>query len=925
MKKKKAIKIVTVTASAASVVVAVPAVQPEAATNSVDRAIIKATTQVNKAFNLYYNTAKKNNKLPSGSAIRKEVKLAEEYYAAAQKEIAKNGGSKTKKTTYTKKLEASKTSLNRAKNYVAAVSVTLKASRTALETAIESGKQGKVYSAHIALEKKITEFEKAVKKTFGPDARRLLTKTYTTPAKAEAAAVDTEVKVYAAYKEIESKKLIATDLKKAGELIESVKAEVGELQTKDTTVAINLLKAVEKNNKAYEAALPPVVEAISTDNVTTLTITGAGLNNLKAEDITVEGNKVATYNATSSKSATVTLENNLPANTDVKVKVKDSISVRDYSVTYNFHPKAVAVQAATYDDDTKGQKLTITADGVATSIDYLRSAGYTIEFNTFDTDGDSANISLFGSASASADGRFQDAVLPSGDYTAQVTISNGSTILTSEKASISVKNLDKVATAINSYELTNNAGFVQNSSTLVFRETATLSKVNISVGPSLAELAPGSFEIKSSDETVVVANSATGVLTAQGLGTAKVTITVGQVTKEITVTVKGEARKAKKATPVINPTKALIGTTSPSTNKVKITDQYGDPVVSATTGVFVHYPINIDGYATTYTTVGGEELNTSGTINGEVAIPLAGATTAEQTGLVLLKNTDRDIIGGFTVTTTEVRNIASLKLEYSEVSESKDDYINAELASDDTISYKISQYTSENVFNGDLGIGDLTGYKVIFYGKVISVNGDTTGNYDLKANDATIDVAIEGAGTTDLAVFKPNGMLVDKKTITVAKDTAKIISVDWKSTPIINYTSNLNYKTVLDITEGAGSTDDIVKGITLTAPVLNKIRIAESANTSARGFTDGDLYIDKNANGVSDNGDRLIGKLAYTISPSATGAFTSIGTDGNGFTGLNVGLGSPAKGIVTFFITDETSSDTTKPVMATKAVIIDVK
>ena len=916
MKKKKAIKIAT--AIAVSAFIAAPAVQTEAATNSVDKAITKATKQVDKAFNLYYSTAKKKNKLPSGSAIRKEVKLAEEYYAAAEKEIAKNGGSKTKKAAYTKKLEKSKTSLNRAKNYVAAVSVKLKAARIALETAIESGKQGKVYSAHVAVETKIAEFEKAVKKTFGPDARRLLTKAYTTPTKAEAAAVDTEVKVYAAYKEIESKKLITTDLKKAGKLIESVKVEVEELKTKDTTVAANLLKAVEKNNKAYEAALPPVVEAVSADNVTTLTITGTGLNNLKAEDITIEGNKVAMYTATSSKSATVTLESNLPANTDVKITVKDSVSVRDYNVTYDFHPKAVAIQAATYDDDTKGQRLTVTVDGVPTSIDYLKSADYTIEFNAFDKDGASANKLLFGSVSASTNGKFQDAVFPSGDYTAQVTISNGSTILTSEKTSISVKNLDKVATAINSYELTNNAGFIQNTSTLVFRETATLSKVNISVGPSLAELAPGSFEIKSSDETVVAANSATGVLSAQGLGTAK-------VTKEITVTVRGEARKATKATPVTNPTKVIIGATSPSANKVKVTDQYGDPVVSTSTGVFVRYPVYIDGYAATYPTVGGEELNTSGTTDGEAVVPLAGATTAGQTGMVLLRNADEDIIGGFTITTTEVRDVASLKLVYSEASESKDDHINAELASDDTVSYKISQYTSEDVFNGDLGIGDLTGYKVIFDRKIIAVNGDTTGNYDLKATDATIDVTIKGAGTTNLTVLKPNGMLVDKKTITVAKDTAKIISVDWKSAPVINYTSNLNYKTVLDITEGAGPTDDIVKGITLTAPVLNKIRIAESANASAGGFMDGDLYIDKNANGVSDAGDRLIGKLAYTISPNATGTLANVSKDGNGFTGLSVTAGSPAKGIVTFFITDETSSDVAKPVVATKGVIVDVK
>lgn len=698
----------------------------------------------------------------------------------------------------------------------------------------------------------------------------------------------------------------------------------GLLYNKFTNLTEDRLAEVEK--VLVELKAVPTVDSISASNVTTLTVIGRALNKLTAADVTVEGNKVATYSAAADgKSATVTLQGTLPANTDVKVTVKDSVSVRDYYVTYSFHPKAVAVQGATYDDDTKGQKLTITVDGVATSIDYLQSAGYTIEFKAFDSDGASANAVLFGSVTANSDGEFQDAVLPSGDYTVQVIISNGSTILTSEKASISVENLDKVATAINSYELTNHAGFVHESSTLVFRETATLSKVMISVGESLAELAPGSFEVKSSDETVVAANSATGVLTAQGLGTAKVTIKVGKVTKEITVTVKGEARKATKVTPDTNSIKVIIGASSPSINRVKVTDQYGDPVVSAKTGVFVHYPIYISGYASTYTTAGGEELNTSGTTNGEVTIPLAGATTAGQTGMVFLKNADKDIIGGFTVTTTEVNNVASLKLVYTEVSESKDDTIYAELASDDTISYKISRYTSEDVFNGDLGLGELTGYKVMFNGKVISINGDTTGNYALKANDATINVGIEGAGTTDLAVFKPNGMLLVKKTVTVVKDTAKIVSVDWESTPVINYTSILNYKTVLDITEGAGSRDDIMKGITLSSPVLNKIRMAESANAKTGGFIDGDLYIDKNANGVSDIGDRLIGKLAYFISPNATGELTNVSTIGNGFSGLSVTEGSPAKGIVTFFITDETSSDSSKPVVATKAVIVDVK
>ncbi|USK70012.1 hypothetical protein [Peribacillus asahii] len=334
MKKKKAIKLSVATAIAASAFAGVPAIQSEAATNSVDKAITKATTQVNKAFNLYYNTAKKSGKLPSGTAIRKEVKLAEQYYAAAQKEIAAKGGSK--KASYTKKLEASKTSLNRAKNYVAAVSVTLKASRTALDSAIKSGSQSKVLAAQTALDKKIAEFEKAVAKVFGPDARRLLTKTYTTPAKAESASVATEMKVYAAYKQIEREDLIATDLEKAGEVIESVKAEVEELKAKDSKLAENILKAVEKNNAKYEAALVPVVKSVTAINAKTIevkfssAIDAKTLKNAGADVITVAAGEGA------SNAGTVTQELSEDGKTLTLKADADKIFKGEYTVKVPF-------------------------------------------------------------------------------------------------------------------------------------------------------------------------------------------------------------------------------------------------------------------------------------------------------------------------------------------------------------------------------------------------------------------------------------------------------------------------------------------------------------------------------------------------------------------------------------------------------------
>ncbi|WP_182480602.1 S-layer homology domain-containing protein [Peribacillus asahii] len=396
MSKKKAIKIATASAIALTGAVAVAQPQADAATNSVDKAITKATTQVNKAFNLYYNTAKKSNKLPSGSAIRKEVKLAEQYYTAAQKEIAKNGGSKTKKAAYTKKLEASKTSLNRAKNYVAAVSVTLKASRTALDSAIKSGTQSKVLAAQTALDKKIAEFEKAVAKVYGPDTRRLLTKTYTTPAKAESASVATEMKVYAAYKEIESKKLITTDLEKAGQKIESVKADVEKLKAKNTKLAKNILKAVEKNNAKYEAAQSPAVTSVTALNAQELEVTfnqavdatdAALTSKYKVEGETITKAEVSE----DGKTVTLTTADELKLSnakvtvSPIKTKADAKVSTAEFNKLITFEDKTpVAVKSV----EAKGTEAVITfeepvKDAGTVSLNGVQlTSGYTLSGKT---------------------------------------------------------------------------------------------------------------------------------------------------------------------------------------------------------------------------------------------------------------------------------------------------------------------------------------------------------------------------------------------------------------------------------------------------------------------------------------------------------------------------------------------------------------
>lgn len=271
MSKKKAIKITTATAIAASAFVAVAPTQSEAATSSVDKAITKATNQMAKAYDTYHKTAKNENKLPKTATIRKEVKLAQDYYAAATKEIAKNGGSKTKKAAFTKKLDTKKKYLNRAEAYLAAINTNLNPAKTAFKTAVEAGKAKNVVTAKAALVKDVEAFEAIVAKIYGPDVRGLLLEKYATPATDLANSVNDELKVYAAYKAIEAGKF--ADLVKTEELIKEVKTEADALKTKTTKLATTLAAVVAKNDAKFEEIKTPAVKEVQVASEKTVEVT----------------------------------------------------------------------------------------------------------------------------------------------------------------------------------------------------------------------------------------------------------------------------------------------------------------------------------------------------------------------------------------------------------------------------------------------------------------------------------------------------------------------------------------------------------------------------------------------------------------------------------------------------------------------------
>ncbi|MFJ8246748.1 hypothetical protein [Peribacillus asahii] len=874
MSKKKAIKIATASAIALTGAVAVAQPQADAATNSVDKAITKATTQVNKAFNLYYNTTKKSNKLPSGSAIRKEVKLAEQYYAAAQKEIAKNGGSK--KASYTKKLEASKTSLNRAKNYVAAISVTLKASRTDLDKAIASGKQGTVASKHAALEKKIAEFEKAVAKVFGPDARRLLTKTYTTPAKAEAAAVATEVKVYAAYKEIESKKLITTDLEKAGKLIESVKADVEKLKAKNTTLAKNLVKAAEKNNKAYEAALPAVVTAVSATNASTLTLTGTSLNNLKVEDITVAGNTVKSVSAAADgKSATVTLENSL--NVDVATKV--TAKGKDFEVTYKVTATGVTLtDGATYDDDTAKQFIKVNVDGRALTASELITAGYDVKFEAFSNKAATTQDTTFfkGGLNTSSTGELSDAIaVPTEgkDIYVKVTVTKGAQVLTSPLVKVKVINKDLAANTISAATLYNTTNSVeQSSSTLKTGEKAKFSEIEVKSG-SRVDYYNQDFVVKSSDESIVSVNKVTNEFEAQGPGTATLTVTFGGATYTKTITVKNEKREATSVKVSKTTVAAVKGGTV--TAKVQLLDQYGDPMTFVGgTDLKAVSSNNTVATATVGNPSGAKleaEIQISGVDTGSALFTFRDNANAKLgTTSLAATVTENGTLSQYTVAVDN--DITSTDLTAINTAVGKT-LVKEQISTDATIDIKDDSYVKLSL-KGLNSAGQEIDAKPAASSYTVTTNVSAAGvlaaTPTFSADGFIVVEAGTKAGTATITVTnKADGKVVKTFQVTVTDIGNNVTGATFKNITAPTYETTLNYEDFLSYTES--SKDPIITGLTLSKSTTQPVRLALTTGA-------GDLYIDKDGDAVYDAGEIKVGSVAFgnagTITNFTTNAVT---------------------------------------------------
>ena len=193
-----------------------------------------------KAYYTYMNAAK-SGKLVSYSAMKKEIDLAKTYYYAAIKAADKAG---KKRGSYRKQLFENKKLLTYAERYALTVKINLKTPQTAFDQALNSGDVDEVIAAHKALNSKLYSFNKSTAQVYGAEARKLFNN-QAKPAKAKLTSIQTEIKVYNAYEEMERYIEISEHVK-AKRKIDSVKAKVDKLRAKNSTFAKNIVKHADE-------------------------------------------------------------------------------------------------------------------------------------------------------------------------------------------------------------------------------------------------------------------------------------------------------------------------------------------------------------------------------------------------------------------------------------------------------------------------------------------------------------------------------------------------------------------------------------------------------------------------------------------------------------------------------------------------------
>ncbi|WPZ18130.1 S-layer homology domain-containing protein [Geobacillus subterraneus] len=612
--------------------------------------------------------------------------------------------------------------------------------------------------------------------------------------------------------------------------------------------------------KAANVNVAPAVVSVSAINANTVEVKGTGLDKLTAENFSLEGNKVTSYNVNAETGvATLTFEKKFESGKEQTLKLTEKVEgqedkVSEFKFTYNLEIKSVVANALTVDDDTAGQKLTFKINGEATDadVDYIKASGYNVEFQ--------ATSAVFtGSASSSTTGELAASLTPDTKFAYKVVITDkdGNVVAESPLAEVKVVNKSNVVTAIDSFDLTD--GTIKlSSNTVVLGESFRIANVVGDKADGTKDTDITSLvEFTSSNKDVALVDSTGNILPIKP-GTTTITVKAGDVSKSFVLTVASEARVAKTATLTTSSLKLVEGGSNASVGVV-VKDQYGD-VVSGLNLANATYEI-------TQVTVNGTPTDivnvTGGTTDAEGKASLTVTPAAAGTGTVKVK-VGNNVIATFNVSVSKDTTVATRKLELVDASkDTKLDIYTGEVQ-DNTVTFAYNKYNAAGYLLGaETNIGTSgTTYTV----SVEEANGKDI--IDASVNNGVITVTAKQHAGTAYLVIKEGSVVREKLAITVVDSTPTVSAITLKSAEKVTTATNITASSVLTLKTETNK-DSVVQNITLTTASTKAIRLDE---------TTGKIYLDTDNDGAYDTGELVVGTVEITenISGSATG--TTIAT-----------------------------------------------
>lgn len=268
--KKKAIKIATASAIAASAFVAAAPAQTDAASN-VEIEVSKAVTQMKKAYHTYSDVTA-NGVFADINVVYKEYNAAKAAYSNAKAVVKAAGGSA--QAAYEAQLDVTYNDYiaKRVVTYIDAYNyaTTLDGMRQDLEAALVAKDWNQAEELYHAISYELKTRTVILHRVYGETARGLLVDEFKLVAQDLRDSIQNEVSVKMYFDK-------ANDLVAAGNLTEAKAAmdKVADLVAgldKDTNFGADLLTKVATVKAAYEAKLTPAVESVSAINATQIEV-----------------------------------------------------------------------------------------------------------------------------------------------------------------------------------------------------------------------------------------------------------------------------------------------------------------------------------------------------------------------------------------------------------------------------------------------------------------------------------------------------------------------------------------------------------------------------------------------------------------------------------------------------------------------------